>query len=83
LKFYTACEKLLHETIPVVRFKHMSGENATASSWALWLACYMLQQQSVPAHMLKRTVEVSSINTILFYNNYKGIQHSFMLVRKN
>lgn len=83
LKFYTVCEKLLNENTPVVRFKHMSGENATASSWALWLACHILQQQYIPSHMMKRVVELSSVKTILLYNNYKGIQHSFMLIRKN
>lgn len=83
LKFYTACEKLLSENIPVARFKHMSGEYATASSWALWLVCEILQRQIIPAHMIKNPVEVSSVKTILLYNNYKGIQHSFMLIGKN
>ena len=83
LKFFTACENILKENIPIARFKHLSGEYATASSFAVWMACYILQHQSIPAHMIKRIIEESSFKTILFYNNYKGLQHSFMLIRKN
>jgi len=83
LKFYTACEKGLNENTPVARFKHLSGEYATASSFALWLACHILQQQKIPSHMMKTPAAGSACNTILFYNNYKGLQHSFMLIRKN
>lgn len=83
LKFYTACESLLPANTPVARFKHMSGEYATASSFAIWLACYILQQQRVPGNMMKNPAEVPAAKTILLYNNYKGLQHSFMLIRKN
>jgi hypothetical protein len=65
LNFYTACEKLLNENVPVARFKHMSGEYATASSFAVWMACYVLQQQTLPAHMMKRPFTGSPCKNIL------------------
>lgn len=83
LQFFTACKSLLPVNTPVARFKHLSGEYATASSFALWVACYILQQQRVPGNLLKDPVEVLKPKTILLYNNYKGLQHSFMLIRKN
>jgi hypothetical protein len=83
LKFYTACQALLAENIPVARFKHLSGEYATASSFAVWLGCRLLQQQPVAAHVWKKPVEPVSPQTILLYNNYKGLQHSFLLMRKS
>ncbi len=83
LKFYTGCESLLPGNTPVARFKHMSGEYATASSFAVWLACHILQQKKIPGNMMKDPVEGSVPKTILLYNNYKGLQHSFMLIRKN
>ncbi|HNU86729.1 MAG TPA: beta-ketoacyl synthase chain length factor [Ferruginibacter sp.] len=83
LKFYTACESLLPVNTPVARFKHLSGEYATASSFAVWLACYIMQQQKVPGNMMNGPVEVLAPKTILLYNNYKGLQHSFILIRKN
>ncbi|HAO45359.1 MAG TPA: hypothetical protein DCQ97_00430 [Chitinophagaceae bacterium] len=82
LKFYAACESILPADIPVARFKHMSGVYATASSFALWMACHILQHGRLPVHTLKTVVEVSSLKTILLYNNYKGLQHSFMLIQK-
>jgi len=83
LKFYDACERLLHADTPVARFKHLSGEYCTASAFAVWLACHLMQEQPVAGHLLKRLVEVSTPKTILLYNNYKAVQHSFLLMRKN
>ncbi len=80
--FYTGCETLFPATTSVARFKHMCGEYATATGWALWLACYVLGSGQLPAHMIKKPGASSTIKTILIYNNYKGRQHSFMLIRK-
>lgn len=82
LKFYTACEGLLPGNIAVARFKHMSGEYSTASSFAVWMACHILQQGHIPQHSFKTPAQISSPETILLYNNYKGLQHSFMLIQK-
>ncbi len=79
--FYFSCEQLVKET-PVARFKHLSGEYPTASAFALWLACYILNKQTVPANIFKTTKNKNPINTILIYNNCKGVQHGFILVEK-
>jgi hypothetical protein len=80
LNYYEAAEKLVDETTPILRYKHMSGDYPTASSQAVWLACQILQQQKYPKHCLKKGASVGPIKTILIYNNYKGEQHSFILV---
>jgi len=80
LFFYTACEALLDDTIPIARFKHMSGEHPTASATGLWLTCQILQMQQVPQHMFKKTSPKKEYQNILIYNNYKEVQHSFILV---
>ena len=80
LKFYTACENLMDENISIARFKHMSGEFTTAAAIAVWLACYIIQDQKLPLHMLKRKGAHASYKKILLYNNYRGVQHSFMLL---
>ncbi len=82
LKFYTACESLMADDTPVARFKHMSGEFATASAIACWLACHILKEQAVPAHMIKKNSFLQEVKKILIYNNYKGVQHSFILLSK-
>ncbi len=80
LPFYTACESLLNADTAVVRFKHLCGEYATASTIGLWYACQFLQNQEIPSHMLKKESSNKKYRNILMYNNFKGGQHSFMLV---
>ena len=81
LKYYTAVENITANAT-VTRFKHMTGEYATASAFALWLACELLQTQHIPAHIVKKQVAQGTIKNILIYNNYKGTQHSFILLKK-
>ncbi len=64
----------------IARFKHMSGEYPTATAMGLWLACNIIQQQSMPSHMIKKQGSSSAYKNVLLYNTYKGIQHSFILV---
>jgi hypothetical protein len=83
IPFYEACEALT-DNVPVARFKHISGEFATASAIALWLSAEILRNRRVPEHMWKNQksgllTEPSSLRKILIYNNYKIVQHSFML----
>ena len=82
--FYSeACEGLVGPDVTVARFKHMTGEFATASAISLWLCCEILLKQSLPAHMIKKQGSNRRYEKILIYNNYKGVQHSFMLVARN
>jgi hypothetical protein len=88
LHFFSACEKVLGKWVSrtartppaVVRFKHMCGEYPTASAFALWLGCRIMRDQVVPAHMIKNPTTVTGFERVLIYNNYKGLQHSFMLI---
>jgi 3-oxoacyl-(acyl-carrier-protein) synthase len=79
LEYYTACESLMTEA-PVVRFKHLTGDYATASATALWIACYILQNKVLPKHMIKYEKSIKSVKKILVYNTYRRSQHSFFIV---
>ncbi len=79
--FYNAVEQVVKDTA-IARYKHLTGEFAAASSISLYIACQVLEMQSIPSHMLKSTLVEKNINKILIYNNHKGVQHSFMLVSK-
>jgi Beta-ketoacyl synthase, N-terminal domain len=82
-QYYTSFETLVGKQCTIARFKHMTGEYATASAAALWLACNILQQQHLPAHMIKsQTASTENIRRILICNTHKGRQHSFILVKK-
>lgn len=80
LPFYTACETLLDNDTAIVRYKHMVGDYATASAIGLWYACQILQNQQVPEQMFKTRSAKTVCRNILMYNNFKGLQHSFILV---
>ncbi len=82
LKFFSACESIMDNETTVARFKHMCGEYPTASSFALWIACQVLTNQALPQHMIKKGSIKKEYKNLLIYNNYKGMQHSFMLVSK-
>lgn len=77
--FYEAAEEVTGRETPVARFKHMSGEFPTATAMGLWLCCRFLQGIEIPAHMIKSGKPEKELRNILIYNNYKGIQHSFIL----
>ena len=81
-KYYDAVENLIGNSISIARFKHMTGEYTSASAIAVWLACHMITGQSIPKHMLKYEVKQQPCKRILIYNNYKGLQHSFILIDK-
>lgn len=79
--FYQALEEEL-QGLPIVRFKHFTGEYSSVTSAALWLCMQILTNQNVPAHMIK-TGKIEKVDTILIYNCHKGIQHSFTMVTKS
>jgi hypothetical protein len=80
-KYYQAVEALFPENISVARFKHLSGEYCTASSFGFWMATEILRNGKIPDIALKKGKK-TGFNKILIYNNYRGMQHGFMLLGK-
>jgi hypothetical protein len=80
LKFYSACESLVGDEPVIARFKHMTGEYATATAPALWLASHLIKNPGLPTHMVKRPGHQKEFKKILIFNNFKGLQNSFILV---
>ena len=84
MHFYAVCESQIGK-VPVARFKHISGEFATAAAIGLWLSAEILRSQQVPGHMWKydqpepNATQIKPLHKILLYNNYKALQHSFIL----
>jgi len=82
LPAYATCEFAIGSSIPVARFKHLTGEYPTASSFALWLACHALKHQGLPAHFYKNEHNLAQIEQVMIYNQYQGRQHSFILISR-
>ncbi|MET0242884.1 MAG: beta-ketoacyl synthase chain length factor [Flavitalea sp.] len=76
--YYLNAELAFPETT-IARFKHRTGDYATACAQALWYACKILRSQTIPADMIKNDRNVASISRCLIYNEYKTRQHSLIL----
>jgi 3-oxoacyl-[acyl-carrier-protein] synthase II len=77
--FYSRCEAQLPADLPVMRYKPGCGDYPTSTAVALWLVCRLFSGFAAPESLLKRG-RPGVLKNILIYNNYKGQQHSFMLV---
>lgn len=64
-----------------VYYKHLSGEYNTASAFGLWVAANMLKKQQIPEVIRLNSVEKQQYKTILLYNQYRGLDHSLVLLR--
>ncbi|MCB0537794.1 MAG: beta-ketoacyl synthase chain length factor [Bacteroidetes bacterium] len=63
-------------------YKHLSGEYNTASAFGFGLACSVLKNQSIPKFTTKENPTKKEINTVLLYNQYRGKDHSFVLLER-
>src|SRR5450755_3846229 len=78
--YYDIVESHFADAIPVTRFKHLCGEYCTASSFACWLSIQILENGILPNGIMKNVAPVKPIRRILIYNNFRGEQHSFILI---
>jgi 3-oxoacyl-(acyl-carrier-protein) synthase len=63
-----------------INYKHLCGEYATSTSFALWLASNIIKTITVPAVTGFVSLKPQTIKRILIYNHYFNIHHSLMLV---
>jgi len=83
---FDAYYKILSENIfkntPQVYYKQLSGEYNTASAFGLWVGAKIFKTQEIPEIIRVNNLEKPAYKTILLYNQYKGIDHSFILISK-
>lgn len=63
-------------------YKHLIGEYYTASSFGYWLGAKAIKTQTIPDVVKLNSHPQKDLNTILIYNQYRGENHSFTLLRK-
>lgn len=82
--FYHPFSNRFFKETQQVYYKHLVGENHTVSAFAMWLGAQILKNQTIPeAVKMNQIVKSDSeINHILCYNQYRGKDHSFILLRK-
>ncbi|NHF60561.1 3-oxoacyl-ACP synthase [Flavobacteriaceae bacterium TP-CH-4] len=80
--YYELLGKGIFKNTPQAYYKHLSGEFDTASGFGFWLAAKILKSQTVPTAVKLNQLEVSRPKTILLYNQYRGENHSLVLLRR-
>ncbi|WP_179021035.1 beta-ketoacyl synthase chain length factor [Winogradskyella forsetii] len=80
--FYNELSSGIFKNTQQVYYKHLCGEFMTASSFGVWLASKILKTQNLPEVVKLNDLQVSNYKTILLYNQYRGENHSFTLLRK-
>lgn len=70
------------EHAPQLHYKHLSGEYYTASAFGLWIGYQILTLQEVPGILYFSDPTKSNLKTLLIYNQFKGRDHSFILLKR-
>ena len=79
--FYDTLSSGIFKNTQHVYYKHLCGEFNTASSFGLWLASKILKTQTLPEIVKLNNLDISDFKTILLYNQYRGENHSFTLLK--
>jgi 3-oxoacyl-(acyl-carrier-protein) synthase len=77
---YNQLEQGILRDASLINYKHLCGEYAAASSFALWVAYQIIKTDTIPAVIKQNGNEKTSAHKILIYNHYFNIYHSLMLV---
>lgn len=81
-EYYAELSEGIFSNTQQVFYKHLVGENNTVSAFGMWLASKILKTQTIPEIVKINQVALSDIKTILCYNQYRGQNHSFILLKK-
>lgn len=77
--YYDEVSNFIKE-VTVICYKQLCGEYYTASAFGLFLAHEILKSQEIPEDLQKNSILKKPIKTILLYNQFKGRDHSFILL---
>ncbi|WP_425235531.1 beta-ketoacyl synthase N-terminal-like domain-containing protein [Ulvibacterium sp.] len=80
-EYYEALGHGLFKNTAQTYYKHLCGEFNTASSFGAWMAAKMIRTQHIPEAIKLNGMEPSKIGTVFLYNQYRGENHSFVLLR--
>ncbi|WP_026450849.1 beta-ketoacyl synthase N-terminal-like domain-containing protein [Aequorivita capsosiphonis] len=80
--YYNQLREGIFSKTQQVFYKHLVGENNTVSAFGVWLASKILKTQRIPEVVRINKVENAEVKTILCYNQYRGQNHSLVLLKK-
>ncbi len=65
---------------PLAWYKHLCGEYHTSTGFALYAAAHILKSQRYPEMLRLNQMVPSKLKNILIYNQFRNVNHSFILV---
>lgn len=80
--YYDELSKAFFSNTLQLAYKHLSGEFYTASAFGFWIAYEVLKKQEIPKTLIKFGQPKNEIKNILLYNQFKGRDHSFILLSR-
>jgi len=72
----------IFKNIQQVFYKHLVGEHNTVSAFGLWLASKILKTKTIPESVKINDIENTEPRMVLCYNQYRGKNHSLILLKK-
>lgn len=70
------------EDIMQVYYKHLVGHSDIASAFGMATAAFMLKNQQIPETILWKGNKQFPLNYVLLYNQYRGRDHSLVLLKR-
>ncbi len=64
----------------IASYKHLCGDYATSSSFALWLAANVIKRRLIPHAVIEKQANSQAPKKVLIYNHYLNKYHSLMLI---
>lgn len=80
--YYSGLTKGVFKDTQQAFYKHLSGEFHTASSFGFWLSAHILKHQHLPDVVKINQTNTTRFNHVLLYNQYRGENHSFTLLKR-
>jgi len=77
---YHQLNKTIFANTALANYKHLCGEYAVSTSFALWLAANIIKRQEIPDIVKENEAKQPSPKKILIYNHYLNTYHSLMLL---
>ncbi|HSG67406.1 MAG TPA: beta-ketoacyl synthase chain length factor [Bacteroidales bacterium] len=79
---YLSSKERLFKNVPYARYKHLSGDYYTASSFAAWLGANILKKQAWPEGIfIKGNEPQLPIRNILIHNQHNNTKHGLILLK--
>lgn len=67
---------------PSIHYKHLSGEYNTSSAFGFWVGANVVREQKIPESVRLNAKTADSYQNVLLYNQYQGLDHSFILLSR-